>query len=276
MKQTSAYLESGSYLARPLHQAAAGAFSLGYWTDDGSVRKEPHGHVDAHFMLVTSGHYETEAPDRGSETLLIFNPPGIYHDDRLHGGGAFFTITIPRHVWEVAGSKDAPRGPVRARSPYAFALARRALREAASWSGDSAPVSEALCWEMMGLICTERCDERKRPAWLARACDHLRRNCGSTVDLRQMCREIGVHPVHLSRTFRKFLGCTPGEYLRARRLARAARLLTAGGVPIAEIATVSGFTDQSHLNRHFTRAYGVSPARYRRLTSADRRPLAPR
>jgi AraC family transcriptional regulator len=88
----------------------------------------------------------------------------------------------------------------------------------------------------------------------------------SHVDLTQLSRAFGIHPVHLTRSFRRHLRCTPGEYLRSFRLDRAARLLTSGRKPIAEVAVHTGFADQSHLNRHFTRAYGVSPARYRKMT----------
>jgi AraC-like DNA-binding protein len=41
----------------------------------------------------------------------------------------------------------------------------------------------------------------------------------------------------------------------ARRLIRARR-------PLAEIALVAGFCDQSHLTRYFVRQFGVTPSRY--------------
>jgi AraC family transcriptional regulator len=260
-KQTSGVLESGAYLAHPMRQARAGGFSLGYWTDDGSEAKGPHGHADAHVMLITSGVYKSIAGAGGN--LLIFNPAGTYHDDQFHGGGAFFTITIPQLPRPEA--RLGPAGPIQLASPNAHMLVRRALREAARWSCDSELVAEALCWELTGLI-DGAASARHRPDWFAWACDYLRDNHASPIDLRQLSAELGVHPVHLTRTFRAFLRCTPGEYLRAWRLDRAARALTQGHRTLAQIAFENGFTDQSHLNRHFARAYGVSPGRYRKLT----------
>jgi AraC family transcriptional regulator len=256
--QTLGVLASGRHLARRARQVEAGGFSLAYWTDNGSQPKGPHGHEDAHFMLVTSGAYETvarpgEAP---SQSLLIFNPAGTYHDDHLIGGGAFFTITMQ------AFDARLPQYPTQIASPHARMLARRALRELGSED------AEALCWELTGLMSDER-TPRHPPPWLTRACDHLRDNCAASVDLGALSRVLGIHPVHLTRTFRAFLHCTPGDYLRAWRLDRAAGALTVGKRSLAEIAVQTGFTDQSHLTRHFRRAYGVTPGAYRALTRGN-------
>ena len=40
-------------------------------------------------------------------------------------------------------------------------------------------------------------------------------------------------------------------------------MLTEGGAPV-DVALHCGFVDQSHFNRHFKRAYGVTPLRYAR------------
>ncbi len=265
-KQTT-FLGAGRYLARSVREADAGEFPLAYWTDDGSEAKGPHGHEDAHFMLITSGHYETVArPDTSaSETLLIFNPAGTYHHDQLLGGGAFFTITIPQRCWCVFDTRRLPQVPMQIASAQSQMLVRRALRELGQWSFDSASLAEALCWELVGSFAAEGVG-RAPPRWLSQACDYLKVHHAGTIDLHRLADELGVHPVHLTRTFRVFLRCTPGEYLRAWRLDRSARMLTDGRRPLAEIAFETGFTDQSHLNRHFARAYGIPPGQYRKLT----------
>lgn len=52
---------------------------------------------------------------------------------------------------------------------------------------------------------------------------------------------------------------------RRQRLDAAARLLRSGDAPITEVACLTGFYDQPHLTRAFRQAFGVTPARYRRL-----------
>ncbi|MFI6491419.1 AraC family transcriptional regulator [Streptomyces sp. NPDC050564] len=73
---------------------------------------------------------------------------------------------------------------------------------------------------------------------------------------------VHAHPAHLVRAFSGAYGIAPHQYLMSRRVDRARRLLLEGGKP-AEVATATGFYDQSHLTRHFRRLVGVSPGRYR-------------
>ncbi|WP_250562296.1 AraC family transcriptional regulator [Sphaerisporangium fuscum] len=68
------------------------------------------------------------------------------------------------------------------------------------------------------------------------------------------------------RSFHATYGMAPSDYQRQLRL-RAARRLLAEGRSAAEVAAVTGFTDQSHLTRWFTRCFGVTPGAYRRAVS---------
>jgi transcriptional regulator GlxA family with amidase domain len=67
--------------------------------------------------------------------------------------------------------------------------------------------------------------------------------------------------------FRRHYGVSIATYLRRLRLDRAAAKLAGSDAPVARIAAEEGFADQSHFTRAFTCHTGVTPARYRRLTS---------
>lgn len=67
----------------------------------------------------------------------------------------------------------------------------------------------------------------------------------------------------LSRDFRRLFGTSPYRYLVMRRLDAVKRALRSGVSP-AEAAADAGFADQSHMTRHFKKAFGISPARWRR------------
>ncbi len=81
--------------------------------------------------------------------------------------------------------------------------------------------------------------------------------------LEALSRELGTHPSHLVRVFRREYGLPPHRYVVGRRLDRARRLLL-DGLPIAEVAVASGFHDQSHLTRHFRALLGTTPGAFRR------------
>ncbi|MEU3409610.1 AraC family transcriptional regulator [Streptomyces sp. NPDC006670] len=81
--------------------------------------------------------------------------------------------------------------------------------------------------------------------------------------LERLAAELGTSPFALLRAFRERYGMPPHTWLTDARVRRARSLLDAGGAP-AEVALAVGFTDQPHLNRHFTRIVGVPPGAYRR------------
>jgi AraC-like DNA-binding protein len=83
------------------------------------------------------------------------------------------------------------------------------------------------------------------------------------ITLDEAARLVHAHPAHLVRAFSGTYGIAPHQYLMSRRVDRARRLLLDGRPP-GEVATVTGFYDQSHLTRHFRKLVGVTPGRYSR------------
>ncbi|MFI5676488.1 AraC family transcriptional regulator [Streptomyces cellulosae] len=80
--------------------------------------------------------------------------------------------------------------------------------------------------------------------------------------LAEAARLVQAHPAHLVRAFSSAYGIAPHQYLNARRVDRARRLLLADRGP-ADVAALTGFHDQAHLTRHFKKLVGVTPGRYR-------------
>jgi AraC-like DNA-binding protein len=71
----------------------------------------------------------------------------------------------------------------------------------------------------------------------------------------------GLDRFRLARQFRACFGTSPHRYLLMRRLQKA-RHLIATEMPLAEIAVETGFSDQSHFNRHFKKAFGMTPGQW--------------
>jgi AraC-like DNA-binding protein len=57
-------------------------------------------------------------------------------------------------------------------------------------------------------------------------------------------------------------------YIAARRVERAKRMMIISTESLTEIALNCGFADQSHLNRQFRRAVGVTPGQWRRSSAS--------
>ena len=101
---------------------------------------------------------------------------------------------------------------------------------------------------------------------IARARECLDANVRQGVSSSELERLTGLSRYDLARQFRACLGTSPYRYLVMRRLDRA-RALIREGTPLADAALASGFADQSHLTRHFKKAYGVSPGAWLRLAA---------
>ncbi|MFF0269181.1 AraC family transcriptional regulator [Kribbella sp. NPDC004536] len=83
-------------------------------------------------------------------------------------------------------------------------------------------------------------------------------NVAEGITLEEAAQVVHAHPVHLVRAFSREFGMPPHRYLTGRRVDLARRYLL-DGRPTAEVATLAGFYDQSHLNRHFKKVLGVTP-----------------
>jgi AraC-like DNA-binding protein len=79
----------------------------------------------------------------------------------------------------------------------------------------------------------------------------------------------GLDRFALARHFRRLYGTSPHRYLVMRRLHHARGLIHAG-LALADVAAAAGFADQSHFSRHFKKAFGMTPGRWRGLSSGQR------
>ncbi|HEX7735411.1 MAG TPA: AraC family transcriptional regulator [Ktedonobacteraceae bacterium] len=92
---------------------------------------------------------------------------------------------------------------------------------------------------------------------------YLEEHATENVSLDQLARLVHLSPFYLLRVFRDTVGLPPHSYLTQVRVARARHLISAS-MPLADVADAVGFTDQSHLNRHFKALVGVTPGQYAR------------
>ncbi|MFI6828061.1 AraC family transcriptional regulator [Kribbella sp. NPDC050241] len=103
--------------------------------------------------------------------------------------------------------------------------------------------------------------DRRDPGIAARLRDVLDANVPAGITLDDASKLVPAHPAHLVRAFSREFGMPPHRYLTGRRVDLARRYLLDGHPP-ADVATLAGFYDQSHLNRHFRKMLGVTPASF--------------
>ena len=184
-------------------------------------------------------------------------------------------------VLELPAVQDLARDPEGAGGDVAFAsprvrdprLARRfldlhAALEAPAWRLErDTLLQEWLCALAGGAPAATRERARRDPA-LRRACELLGADLARNVGLAEVAAAAGVSRHRLTRLFRAAYGLPPHRFQIAQRVLAARRLLERGLTP-GEVAQQTGFFDQSHMHRHFTRTLGITPGAYAAALRSD-------
>jgi AraC family transcriptional regulator len=99
---------------------------------------------------------------------------------------------------------------------------------------------------------------------IARLVEFIEDNLGRTISLEDLASVVSVSRFHFSRLFKRSTGSTAISFVEQCRIRRAQSLITDTDLPLAEIALVVGFVDQSHFTRRFHRHVGCTPAVFAR------------
>jgi AraC-like DNA-binding protein len=113
-------------------------------------------------------------------------------------------------------------------------------------------------------------DPHQASARLRPALDHIDNHLAGTIAVADLARLLDCGEDHCSRLFRRHLGQTPIAYIIARRVQRAAMLMTDTGLGLDAIAKQCGFANRQYLSRQFQAHLGVSPSRFRLMAHGER------
>jgi AraC-like DNA-binding protein len=108
------------------------------------------------------------------------------------------------------------------------------------------------------------CSRQKRLARVrvARAKSKLEARLDEAFDLHRLASEVGCSASYLSRTFSATTGMTISQYLRKRRIEKAAGMLVTGRYNVSEVAVEVGYHSLSHFSKAFQQVKGCLPSKY--------------
>ena len=200
---------------------------------------------------------------------MIYNPPGTTHRDHFqHGRGSFFAISLnPNHFAAALPGMSVPAAALHLTAPASHAIAMRMAGSCAHPA--EGLLLQALSLELLGSMGrNSRPEPKSAPMWLSSALELLHDRYDENLTIADIAGSVGIHPIHLARTFRRYLHSTPAEFSRWRRLEKAVHLLARTSLPLTEVALRSGFADQSHFSKSFARRFGLPPGEYRILAGS--------
>jgi AraC family transcriptional regulator len=236
-----------------------------------SARKLPaHAHELPFFAVILDGDY-AERYGRQQNFFGPFNvsfrPAGVPHQDEVGPRGVrFFEIEI-RPEWQTRLHQDSAFLDTACDDFSGGRMlwpAMKLFRETrAAVAGDDLNV-ESLLAELLAAVLPAE-EIKDAPGWLARVLARINDEYCRRLTLDALSCEAGVHPVHLSRVFRKCKGEGIGEYIHRLRIRAACEQLLKPEASLADVGYDTGFADQSHFTRAFRRLTGMSPARFRAM-----------
>jgi AraC family transcriptional regulator len=225
-----------------------------------------HDHARAYFSLLLAGDYVENADHdewRYQPFDVGFHPARFPHRDCIGAAGArFLCLEVCAEVLDAA-DVQLLNSPSMLSPDIAVQLLR--LYRPLILGTLSAIDCESAVWELCGEVSGEpRHPERGQPAWLRRCLELVGEEFAEPLTVQDIARRNGIHPVHLSREFRRRFGESLGEYANKVRVRQACALMTRDTGPLAAVAAATGFTDQSHLCRVFKSLLGCTPSEFRR------------
>ena len=90
------------------------------------------------------------------------------------------------------------------------------------------------------------------------------------VTVEAVSREIGFTRQYVSGRFHKTTGRLLSDFLKEKKLEKAARLLKRGNLRITQIARLCGFDSENYFRQQFRERFGMSPRQFRRHGSLAR------
>lgn len=237
-------------------------------------RYQKHYHNNPTLAFIVKGS-SAEVLSKGSvhcnAQSLIIMPAGQVHANHYDLAGCLslvIEIKPPRLESISSYSKVLDQFSLTSRTAVSILLTR-IYKEILVMDTASPLAMEGLTLELLSDLSrsSSRVAKHGRPRWLRQAFDYVHGHFTEAIGLDDIAKSIGVHPVHLARTFRESYGLTLGEQVRALRIEFACTLLSTSDTCLAEIAFASGFSDQAHFSKVFKRYIGITPSQYRLLHS---------
>lgn len=213
---------------------------------------------------------------------LVLKPPGVATHFGMDGPHQKSFLSLPAPAMAelmrsagIAAGAAADFGPLHQgsfRSPSIARLLDLIWLEAAEDNPHGRLFSEGAALALVATLLRLRRPEAPSPPEirplapprLRAVLDWIEAHLAESFGLTELAAVACLSPHHFSRAFKAAMGETPRAHVTARRIERAKEYLEDRDLPLAEIAQLCGFADQSHFTALFGRRMGMTPGAWRR------------
>lgn len=228
-----------------------------------------HHHQNAYFTFILNGKL-IEGNHKGKHylsagSLMFHHAQEAHYNVKPKGDTRGMHIELNGDWVRDFNDKDLPHGSFEVKNASLKLMFYNILKESRIADDVTALGIHCLMSSVIAGLSTCLPQKAKVPAWVFQAEVFLQDHYRQPLALTEMAGALGVHPVHLSRAFARYFGCSMASYVRKVRTERAFARLAVKGQSLSEIAHACGFADQSHMVRSFREFNGMTPGFFRKL-----------
>lgn len=259
------------------------AINVGYqFTKDVSANHNA-SHTEHVISFVDKGHMRIE---QGQEIniapgMLVLVPSGVPHSQFSGKNVGAWWVSFCTSCLELSESHSlmAPFRQVRLGALAVFSLPKprqnylvslmESLKKESQLNGpDSPEVMQCLLMLILNEVKQARSALTDTPMEgtnrVSQALDFIQKNSLKSISLKDVANHLHLSPAYLATTVKKSTGYSVGEWINRNRLTHACSRLMHTDEKVDAIANQVGWTDVTHFIRMFKKAYGQTPAAWRK------------
>lgn len=263
----------------------------------------PHGRQRLHTMPTSTGYevrtqpsYDWDGRKRGQTPFTVLQHTlegagNLRYEDRSYRlkPGETLLLTVPHNhrywleeggrwafFWLSMNGEEALRlhravlaagGPVLRLKPATIEQLAACSLRLASGDGEAPGRASAIAYEAAMALYDDvfggQADGAEAGA-MRHVVEHIGRHLDRPLAVEELAGLSGLSRSHFSRAFLRAEGMPPAEFVLARRLARATKLLTeTEAISVKEVSARCGFDNANYFAKVFRRHFGASPTEFR-------------
>lgn len=241
--------------------------------DSSENANDSHIHNECEIYLNISGDVSFEVEGTVYPVVsgdAIITRPGEYHHCIYHSNKPhrhywlLFTPYGNERLFDVFYSRELGKGNLLTPPPEKSGLAANICAKLMKCKSEAERYM--LFFELINLLNGFKGISKSKASdsnYITEVVSYINSVLSEKLSVKDIARKFNVSVATLERHFRRSLNIGPAEYIKKKRLANAARLLSLGE-SVTDAAAQSGFSDTSSFIALFRESYGITPLKYKK------------
>lgn len=264
MQQCPVQMEKGTYVGRTVQEQIFNNIITTETSYAEGFTSDWHYHANPHFSHILCGGSKEVIKGQSDLNVVgdgLYYFPGIAHQNvGYQAGTRIFNLELEPEFFKQYDLEVPSASLMFDENTHLNAKGLiRAMKEHYLHDAESQMAMDQICISLI------QPDEKLFPEWVPKIKAVMQAYWDQPLSLPLLAKEVGLHPVTISKYFSRYFNCSAGEYLRRIKVERAVALIRSGRYSLTEVAYQCGFADQAHFTKTFQRITGMLPRQYERL-----------